>query len=92
MTVSAHERSDSLKTLPPLEAISTWLGDDFNHRDEYNLMTAILRDRRILLDDDEIALLVHKARDQGTTAAAVLDLLVQAAAEDAPRAVVSTAD
>jgi len=92
MTFSAHERADSLKNLPPLEAISIWLGDNFNHRDEYNLMTAILRDRRILLDDDEIALLVHKSRDEGTTAAAVLELLIQAAAEEVPRAVVATAD
>ncbi|NQW47951.1 MAG: hypothetical protein HQ464_09310 [Planctomycetes bacterium] len=90
MTFSAHERADSLKHLPPLEAISTWLGEDFSHRDEYNLTTAILRDRRILLDDDEISLLVHKARDKGTTAAAVLELLVRAAADEAPYAVGST--
>ena len=91
MTFSAHERSDSLKNLPPLEAINAWLGDDFNHRDEYNLVTAILRDRRILLDDDEISLLVHRAREEGVAAAAVLQRLIEAAADEAPCAAVSTA-
>jgi hypothetical protein len=78
MSYEDHERSDSLKNLPTLEAIRAWLADDFSHRDEYNLVTAILRDRRVLLDDDEISLLIHKAREEGTPAAVTLDLLVHA--------------
>ena len=91
MSFTDHDRSDSLKNLPTLEAIRAWLADDFSHRDEYNLVTAILRDRRILLDDDEISLIIHRAREDGVAAAAVLELLVQAAVDEAPYAAVSTA-
>ena len=78
MSFTDHARSDSLRNLPTLEAIRAWLADDFSHRDEYSLVTAILRDRRVLIDDDEISMLIHKAREDGTAAAAVLDLLVHA--------------
>ena len=50
MSFTDHDRSDSLKNLPTLEAIRAWLADDFSHRDEYNLVTAILRDRRVPRD------------------------------------------
>ena len=91
MSFTDHDRSDSLKNLPTLEAIRAWLADDFSHRDEYNLVTAILRDRRVLLDDDEISLIIHRARDEGVAAAVVLELLVQVAVDEAPYAAVATA-
>ena len=91
MSFTDHDRSDSLKNLPTLEAIRAWLADDFSHRDEYNLVTAILRDRRVLLDDDEISLIIHRARVEGVAAAVVLELLVQAAVDEAPYAAVATA-
>ena len=61
---------DTLKTLTPLEAIRTWIGDPAAARDRAALAGAIQRDRRIELDDDEIAYLVEDGIETGLDARA----------------------
>lgn len=69
---------DTLKTLTPLEAIRTWIGDPAAARDRAALAGAIQRDRRIELDDDEIAYLVEDGIETGLDARAVLERLLTA--------------
>lgn len=67
---------DALRNLSPLQAIQALLGERQGHGEERYLVAAIMRDRRIELDDDEISYMIHDARRQGTEAAAVLDRLL----------------
>lgn len=78
MATKTHDRSDVLKTLSPLQAIQTWLGEHYGHGERASLVAAIQRDRRIELDDDEIAYVIQDAIHHGIDAAAVLDRLLNA--------------
>ncbi len=68
----------ALKTLSPLEAVRAWLGDTVGQCDRSALSLAIQRDRRIELDDDEIAYLVEDGIESGLDARAVLERLLTA--------------
>ena len=78
MATQAHERIDGLKTLSPLQAIQTWLGEHCGHGERASLVAAIQRDRRIELDDDEIAYVIQDAMHHGIDAATVFDRLLNA--------------
>lgn len=70
------EHVDALKNLTPLEAIQTLLCDRLGHGEERYLVAAIMRDRRIELDDDEVSYMIQDARRNGVEATAVLDRLL----------------
>lgn len=78
MATQAHDRIQGLKTLSPLQAIEMWLSEHCGHGERASLVAAIQRDRRIALDDDEIAYVIQDAIHHGIDAAAVLDRLLNA--------------
>jgi hypothetical protein len=78
MATQGHDRLDTLKTLSPLQAIQAWLRDDCGQGERDYLIIAIQRDRRIELDDDEIAYVIHDAMHNGIDAPAVFDRLLTA--------------
>lgn len=78
MATKEQNRLATLQTLSPLQAIQTWLCDNFDHGERGYLVAAIQRDRRIELDDDEIAYVIHDALEDGSDAAAVFDRLLNA--------------
>jgi hypothetical protein len=78
MDTVEHDRLSALKSLAPLEAIRAWLGDTVGPGDRTALAMAIQRDRRIELDDDEIAYLVEDGLECGLDARAVLERLLTA--------------
>ncbi|MFM8890233.1 MAG: hypothetical protein ACKOTB_01190 [Planctomycetia bacterium] len=67
---------DTLRNLSPLEAIQALLCEHLGHGEERYLVAAIMRDRRIELDDDEVSYMIQDARRQGVEATAVLDRLL----------------
>jgi len=71
-----QDRINALKALSPLEAIRAWLGETVGPGDRSALALAIQRDRRIELDDDEIAYLVQDGIECGLDARAVLERLL----------------
>jgi hypothetical protein len=79
MATAKQNRIVTLKTLSPLQAIQAWLCDNFDHGERHYLVTAIQRDRRIELDDDEIAYVIHDALEDGIDATAAFDRLLNAA-------------
>lgn len=86
MTTIEQERLNTLKSLAPLEAIRAWLGATVGPGDRSALAIAIQRDRRIELDDDEIAYLVEDGIESGLDARAVLERLLTAGDGVQPRA------
>lgn len=78
MLTQEKERIDSLKSLSPLEAVRVWLCDRCTHGEQGYLVAAIQRDRRIELDDDEIAYVISNAIDEGVDASNVFDRLLSA--------------
>ena len=78
MRTQEHDRLDRLKLLSPLQAIQAWLRDDCGHGERTYLVTAIQRDRRIELDDDEIAYVIDDAMQSSIDAPAVFDRLLTA--------------
>jgi len=79
MATTEQNRLVALKTLSPLQAIQAWLCDSFDHGEQTYLVAAIQRDRRIELDDDEIAYVIHDAIEDGIPPAAVFERLLSAA-------------
>lgn len=73
-----QDRINALKALSPLEAIRAWLSETTGPGDRFALAMAIQRDRRIELDDDEIAYLVQDGIECGLDARAVLERLLNA--------------
>lgn len=78
MRAIEQDRYDTLKSLSPLEAIRAWLSETIGPGDRSALALAIQRDRRIELDDDEIAYLVRDGIECGLDARTVLDRLLSA--------------
>lgn len=78
MATQKHDHLDRLKSLSPLQAVQAWLREDFGHGERNYLITAIQRDRRIELDDDEIAYVIHDAMQSGVDAPTVFDRLLTA--------------
>ena len=78
MNAVDQDRLNALKHLSPLEAIRAWLSDTVGPGDRSALAVAIQRDRRIELDDDEIAYLVEDGIECGLDPRAVLERLLSA--------------
>jgi hypothetical protein len=78
MFTPENDRLDSLKDLSPLDAIRTWLCDNCTHGERGYLVAAIQRDRRIELDDDEIAYVIDGAMEDGIDATTAFDRLLTA--------------
>lgn len=78
MDTVEQDRLNTLKSLAPLEAVRAWLGETVGPGDRTALAIAIQRDRRIELDDDEIAYLVEDGIECGLDARAVLERLLTA--------------
>ena len=78
MDAAQQEHLETLKTLSPLEAIHAWLADTVAPGDRSALAVAIQKDRRIELDDDEIAYLLEDAVEEGIDARTVLERLLSA--------------
>lgn len=78
MFTQEKDRFDSLKALSPLDAIRAWLCDNCTHGERGYLVAAIQRDRRIELDDDEIAYVIESAIEDGIDASTALDRLLTA--------------
>lgn len=85
MNMIDQDRLNTLKSLAPLEAIRAWLGETVGPGDRTALAIAIQRDRRIELDDDEIAYLVEDGIECGLDARAVLERLLTAGDGVQPR-------
>lgn len=77
ITMTPQERFDKLGGLAPIDAISAWLDGDFGIGDEPALITAIRRDTRVSLSDEEIIDTICRAIDEGLDAAACLERLVR---------------
>lgn len=78
MRIAEQDRFNTLKALSPLEAVRAWLSETVGPGDRSALAMAIQRDRRIELDDDEIAYLVEDGIECGLDARAVLERLLNA--------------
>jgi hypothetical protein len=78
MRAIEQDRFDTLKSLSPLEAIRAWVSETIGPGDRSALALAIQRDRRIELDDDEIAYLVQDGIECGLDARSVLERLLSA--------------
>ena len=71
-----RERFDRLSGLAPVDAVKAWLDGDFGLSDEPALISAIRKDRRIALSDDEIEEVILDAMDEGLDSAVCLARLV----------------
>ena len=78
MSMMGQDQASAIKALSPLEAIRAWIGDEAGQCDRSALSSAIQRDRRIELDDDEISYLVEDGIEGGLDARAVLERLLTA--------------
>ena len=70
-----QQRMETLKKLPPLEAVQAWLDGDFGMNEESALCYAIRKDARITLSDDDICEVIFEAMDDGWDATACLERL-----------------
>lgn len=70
-----QQRMDRLKQLSPCEALQTWLDGDFGVDEESALCSAIRKDPRITLSDDEIFDQVREAMDDECDAKHCLERL-----------------
>jgi len=87
MATQEHDRVESFKSLSALQAIETWLCDNCRHGERNYLITAIQRDRRIELDDDEIAYVIQNAMENGLDAPTVFDHMLTVGEGSQPGAV-----
>ncbi|MGP8238075.1 MAG: hypothetical protein ACLQVW_22065 [Limisphaerales bacterium] len=64
-----------MKALSPVDAVSVCLNGDFGMSDEAALISAIRKDQRITLSDDELMDLIVEAMEDGVEAPACLERL-----------------
>ena len=69
------KRFETLSTLAPVDAVRAWLDGDFGIGDEPALISAIRKDSRISLSDDDITDAIMDAMDDGLDAPACLERL-----------------
>jgi hypothetical protein len=70
-------RFESLSALAPVDAVHAWLNGDFGMGDETALISAIRKDLRISLSDDDITYAIMDAMDNGLDAPACLERLAK---------------
>ena len=69
------KRFETLRALAPVDAVRAWLDGDFGIGDEPALISAIRKDSRISLSDDDITDAIMDAMDDGLDAPACLERL-----------------
>jgi hypothetical protein len=69
------KRFESLSALAPVDAVRAWLDGDFGMGDEPALISAIRKDTRISLTDDDLTDAILDAMDNGLDAPACLERL-----------------
>ena len=69
------ERFERLSGLAPVDAVKAWLDGDFGLGDEAALISAIRKDTRISLSDDDLEDAILDAMDEGLDAPACLERL-----------------
>jgi len=72
------KRFETLGALAPVDAVRAWLDGEFGIGDEPALISAIRKDSRVSLSDDDIADVIMDAMDDGLDAAACLERLAMA--------------
>jgi hypothetical protein len=70
-----RERFDRLRALTPIDAVRAWFEGEFGIGDEPAMITAIRRDARISLSEDDIANAICGAMDEDLDARACLERL-----------------
>ena len=75
MEAQNKERFEKLRALTPIDAVKAWLDGDFGIDDEPAMISAIRKDARVSLSDDEIIGAVCDGMDEGLDAAACLERL-----------------
>jgi hypothetical protein len=75
MEAQNKERFERLRALSPIDAVKAWLDGDFGIDDEPAMISAIRKDPRISLSDDEIIDAVCDGMDEGLDAAVCLERL-----------------
>lgn len=73
MHTQNQERFNRLQALSPVEAVQAWLDGKFGMGDEPAMITAIRRDTRILLSDNDITEVICNALDEGWDASSCLE-------------------
>lgn len=68
-------RFENLSALAPVDAVRAWLAGDFGMGEEPALISAIRKDARISLSDDDITDAILDAMDNGLDAPACLEQL-----------------
>jgi len=77
------DRFERLRALEPIQAIETWLANDFGLGDELAMLEAIVRHPGILLASDQITDVIALAIEVGIDARTTLVLLVDSEYLDA---------
>jgi hypothetical protein len=72
-----RNRFESLSALAPVDAVRVWLDGDFGMGDEPALISAIRKDTRISLSDDDITDAIVDAMDNNLDAVACLERLAK---------------
>jgi hypothetical protein len=75
MEAQNKERFERLRGLAPIDAVRAWLDGDFGIDDEPAMISAIRKDPRVSLSDDEIIDAVCDGMDEGLDAQACLERL-----------------
>jgi hypothetical protein len=70
-----RERFVRLSALAPVDAVKAWLEGDFGMGDEPALISAIRKDTRVSLSDDDFIEAICDAIDEGLDAPACLERL-----------------
>jgi hypothetical protein len=71
------ERFKRLEALTPVEAVKSWLKGDVGMGDEPALISAIRKDTRLSLSDDDLEDAILDAMDEGLDAPSCLRLLAR---------------
>jgi len=77
MDAQNKERFERLRSLAPIDVVQAWLDGDFGIDDEPAMISAIRKDPRVSLSDDEIIDAVCDGMDEGLDAAACLERLAE---------------
>lgn len=78
MQPTDKQRYDRLSALAPIDAIGSWLDGDFGMGDEPALISAIRKDPRVSMSDDDIEDVIMDAMEDGLDPTACLEKLASA--------------
>ncbi|HZM01671.1 MAG TPA: hypothetical protein VFC44_01495 [Candidatus Saccharimonadales bacterium] len=75
MDTQNKERFERLRALAPIDAVQAWLDGDFGIDDEPSMISAVRKDPRVSLSDDDIIDAIGGPMDEGLDAPACLERL-----------------